>query len=523
MVDTLIRGGVIIDGSGAAPYRGDLAIDHGRITGLGNLAGIEADRTLEANGKIVAPGFIDTHNHSDGWLLKIGHLKAKTLQGFTTEILMADGISYAPVNEFTRREWLYYLRALNGLQMDDYTGWLSWLDYMQALAGRSVQNYAAHVPYANVRSLTCGFGRSVVDDFQMRQIQADIREAMDQGAVGLSTGIDYIVQCFASTDELVAACEPLRERGGLYVSHVRYKRGLLPALKEAFEIGRRADVGVHISHLKALSPGQAEQIFELIESARRDVDLSFDVYPYQPGSTMLNYLLPYDAWEKGPLAALGQMQRPEFRARFAAGLDAHRLDLDHIRIAWVATRANAQHIGKTLQAYVDQQGAPAADALFDLLIEEGLAVLCVMDEGDDALVEPFLRHDLYMIGSDGIYHPDAQIHPRMFGSAGRILGACVRDKKLFSLEEAVARLSGRPARRFGFADRGLLREGFQADIVVFDADQVADLATYDDPQQATVGIEHVLINGKPVVADGEPLDITIANGRPGQFVKRAAP
>ncbi len=518
MFDILIRGGTVIDGSGAQRFAADVGVASGKITAVGNLSSAEARQTIEAGGKIVAPGFIDTHNHSDGWLLKIGHLTAKTLQGFTTEILMADGISYAPVNEFTRREWLYYLRALNGLRMDDYSGWRSWHDYMLAMEGRSVQNFAAHVPYANVRSLACGFGRSAVDDFQMREIRAVIDQAMQQGAVGLSTGLDYIVQCFSSTEELIAACAPLQPFSGLYVSHVRYKTGFLPALREAFEIGRRAEIPVHISHLKAISRPQTEQVLELLDQARREVDLSFDVYPYLPGSTMLNYLLPYDVWEAGPLAALGRMQNPEIRARFAAGLEAYRLDLDHIRIAWVGSRDNAPLRGRTLQEYVDSRGVPAAEALFDLLIEEGLAVLCVMDEGDDELVEPFLAHDLYLMGSDGIYHPDGHTHPRMFGSAGRLLGPCVRDKRLFSLEEAVAKLSGRPAARFGLAGRGRLQEGFHADVVVFDAERVGDRATYDAPRQPTVGVEHVLINGVPVVAGGEALDVESAP--PGKFLRR---
>ncbi|MCO6454491.1 MAG: amidohydrolase family protein [Pirellulaceae bacterium] len=515
--DILIRGGTLIDGSGTARRRADIGIVGDRLAAVGDLAGSAAGTIIEAAGKIVAPGFIDVHNHSDGWLWKLGHLQPKTIQGFTTEILMADGISYAPVNQFTARQWLYYLRALNGLRLDDYDGWLSWHDYLQGLEGRSVQNFAAHLPYANYRVMSCGFGRAAADDFQIRQMQLEIRLGMEQGAVGLSTGLDYLGQCFAGTDELVAACEPLRSWGGLYVSHVRYKRGLLPALREAVEIGRRAEVPVHISHLKAQSPVQTEEVLEFLEQARREVDLSFDVYPYQPGSTMLNYLLPYEAWEDGPLAVTARMQQPEMRERFAAGLRAYRLDLEQIRLAWVATEHNRAHCGRTLREYVEWRGRPAEEALFDLLLEEGLAVLCVMNEGDDALVRPFLAHDLYMMGSDGIYHPEAQVHPRMYGSSGRLLGPCVRQWKLFSLEGAVERLSGRAASRFGLARRGLLREGYYADVVVFDEHQVGDPATFEQPCQWTVGIEQVLINGVPVVAGGRPLDLS--ERPPGRFLR----
>jgi N-acyl-D-amino-acid deacylase len=427
-----------------------------RIAAIGDLSNASARETIDAANKIVAPGFIDVHNHSDGWLLKSPHLTPKTLQGFTTEILMADGISYAPVNASTAPQWMFYLRALNGLRLDEYRGWESWGEYMQLLDGHAAQNSAAHLPYANIRSMICGFGRSAVDDFQMRQIRYEIRRGMEAGAVGLSTGLDYIVQCFSTTDELVEACSAMSDYGGVYVTHVRYKKGLLPALNEAIEIGRRANVPVHISHLKVQPPYTHEQVFELLAEARRDVDVTYDVYPYQPGSTMLNYFLPYEAWEGGPLAAMDRLHQPEIRQRFREGLNALRLDLDHIRIAWVGSKENSHHQGQTLQEYVNQSGKPDDVALIELLLEERLAVLCVMDEGDDALVWPFLQHELYMMGTDGIYFPDAQVHPRMYGSVGRFLGRCVRDLKLFTLEEAVAKLSSVAAERFKLVDRGTL-------------------------------------------------------------------
>jgi len=511
--DVLIRNATVIDGTGAAAQQADLGISGDRIAAVGSLDGAHAGSEIDATGRVLAPGFIDVHNHSDGWLLRESNFAAKTLQGFTTEVLMADGIGYAPVSPLTARDWLFYLRALNGLRLQDYSGWQTFAEYLEAIAGHTAQNAAAHLPYANVRALACGFGKTRVDDFQMREIQRQIQIGMEAGAVGVSTGLDYIVQCFSTTDELVEAMTAMAPYDGLYVSHVRYKKSLLPALEEAAEIGRRAGVRVHISHLKGQSPGQLEQVFEFLDRTRRDVDISFDVYPYQPGSTMLSYLMPYEAWIDGPLAAIGKLRDPAIRERFADGLDAYRLSLDRIRIAWVGSKENSRYQDRTLAEFIDDSGLPAADALIDLLIEERLAVLCVMDEGDDRLVYPLLQHDLFMLGTDGIYCSDGPVHPRVFGSVGRLLGPLVRDQKLLSLEQAVHRLTGYPAERFGFEQRGTIAEGNFADLVLFDAQTIHDPATFEDPRQPTEGISHVFVNGQPVVVDGSPVEVDHPPGR----------
>jgi len=521
MFDLVLQHGDVIDGTNRDRFRADVGIQGDRVTAIGNLADAPARVSIDATGQIVAPGFIDVHNHSDGWLLKLPHFTAKTLQGFTTEILMADGISYAPVNAFTKTQWLFYLRSLDGLTMQDDRPWQSLGEYMQLLDETTAQNSATHIPYANVRSMVNGFGRQPLDDFQIRQVQYEIRKGMDEGAVGLSTGLDYIVECFSSTDELVAACEAMSDRRGVYVSHVRYKKGLMPALTEAVEIGRRADVPVHISHLKSQPGISCEEIFEFLDRARKEVELSYEVYPYQPGSTMLNFLLPNEIWENGPLAAIAELHRPEIRERVRQGLAAYRLDLDHIRIAWVPGRANAQHIGKTLAQFVRESGLSTADALLNLLFEESLAVLCVMDEGDDRLMYPMLNHDLAMIGTDGIFYPDGAVHPRVYGSVGRILGPFVRDLNLFSLETAVHKLSGFAAERFQLRDRGVLVEGSFADAVVFDPKRVQDRATFDDPHQATEGINEVIVNGVPIVRNGTPID-QFEKHPPGRFLRAGA-
>ena len=544
MFDVLIRQATVIDGTRAPRFTADIGIIGDRIDSIGDLSAAEARQTINANGLVAAPGFIDVHTHADGWLLKSPHLLPKTLQGFTTEVLMADGISYAPVTPQTWRDWIFYLRALNGMSLDEYSGWSSIAEFLDRIAGHNVQNVIAQVPYANVRSAVCGWGRQRPDDFQMRSILRDIRKAMDEGAVGLSTGLDYIVQCFATTDELVAACQPVAEMGGLYVTHMRYKLGLLPALREAVEIARRSGTKLHISHLKASTPQAADEVLTYLDrEASREVDLSFDVYPYQSGSTMLSYLLPYEVWESGPIAAVERLRDPQVRERFNRGLTEHRVEIDKIHIAWVASKENSRHQGKLLSDYVESRRTSPGDALADLLIEERLAVLLVVNEGDDPLVTPFLQHPKHMIGTDGILcgcvspvrssdrdkpgstvspstserkpastdkPPEAlrlegRPHPRVFGSSGRILGPLVREVKLFSLEDAVYKLSGYAANRFGLKQRGELKPGHFADLVLFDPNTISDQATYEEPLRPTVGMHTVLVNGTPIIEAGQPV------------------
>ena len=518
MFDLIIKNGTVIDGQKTARFRADVAIRGDRIVAVGALPDGEAAQSIDAAGHIVAPGFIDTHTHSDAWLLKKPHLISKTSQGFTTEMIMLDGISYAPVNQDTAVSWIYYLRALNGLQLNEYQGWRTIGEYMALLNGRNVQNSATFVPYANVRSLACGFGIGPPDDYQLRHIQQLIAQGMADGAVGLSTGLDYLAECFAGTDELVAACEALRPYpGATYVTHVRYKSGTLAGVKEAVAIGRRAGVAVHISHLKGSHPAEVEAILDYIDRvAINEVDFSFDVYPYMPSSTMLNYLLPYEVWRDGPLGVIEKLNEGRVRRIFDQNLRQETLDAIHI--AWLLGKGNSRHQGQLLSDYIAETGRTAGDALADLLLEEGLAVLLVFNKGEDELVYPFLAHERYMMGSDGIFQEDGRVHPRQFGSATRLLGKCVREAKLFSLEEAVYKLSGFPAARFGLTDRGVVAAGKYADLVIFDPDLIADRATYEEPRRRSVGVRDVVVNGVQIVGGGVERPLAQSGGLPGRFL-----
>ncbi len=505
--DLLLRGGTVIDGLGQPGVRADVALRSDRITAVGALSGASAAATIDATGLFVAPGFIDVHTHSDGWLLKTPHFESKTLQGFTTEILMSDGISYAPVTRDLAPQWLYYLRSLNGLVQSDYQGWQSIGDYLALLDRRTVQNVVAQVPYANVRVMALGWGRERPDDSQLRRMRYEVRRGMAEGATGVSTGMDYVSQCFAETDELVEVIAASAADLGLFVTHVRYKRGTLAGVREAVEIGRRAGVAVHISHLKGTTAREADELLAYIDNtAVHEVDFSFDIYPYLPGSSMLNALLPYEVWEDGPLAVLSKLADRTLRQHFAVQLADSAVSLENVRIAWVGTVDNQYLRGMSLGEFARRTGQAPVDAICDLLIEENLAVTCVWHLGDDRLVEPFLAHPRFMLGSDGIYFPQALTHPRQYGSAARMLGPIVRDRRLFTLEEAVRKMTSIPAARFGLTDRGLIEPGAFADVVVFNAETITDRATFDEPQKLATGVEHVIVNGTPIVAAGTPID-----------------
>jgi len=501
--DLLIRGGTIIDGTGRPRYIADVGIRGDRIEAIGTFAGAQASRTIDATGFVVAPGFIDVHTHADGWLLKTPNLECKTSQGFTTEVLMSDGISYAPVTPYNWRDWFVYLRSLNALTPEDYEGWRSIADYQALLDRRTAQNVISEIPYANLRVLAAGWKRGPLDDSQIKIIRREVEKEMDAGAVGISTGLDYVSECFATTDELVEVCSAMAPWRGLYVTHVRYKKGTLAGVKEAVEIGERAGVPLHISHLKAGTAAEADEILAYVDRvAVHAVDFTFDIYPYSAGSTMFNYLLPYEVWEDGPLRVIEKLSDPVIRERTALLLECFPLPPEKIHFAWCPGEKNLRHRGQSLAQLAAARGQTPAEAVCDIVTEENLAALSVLEGGDDRLIEPFLQHDKFMLGTDGIYFPDGQVHPRVYGSAPRMLGPLVRDRKLFALEAAVQKMSGIPAERFGLIGRGEVREHAIADLVIFDPALVTDRATFAEPHQLSVGIEHVLTSGVQVFAAG---------------------
>jgi N-acyl-D-amino-acid deacylase len=519
MLDLILQNGDIIDGRNQPRYRADIGIKADRIVEIGDLSRTESEERIDIIGQCAAPGFIDVHAHSDGWLRLESNFFPKTHQGFTTEILMVDGISYAPVTKDTVDQWVYYLRALNGLRMEDYHVPNSLVEYMMRLDQKTAQNTATHIPYANIRSIVHGFHDGQLDKPQTLAMQNLIAEGMQQGAVGLSTGLDYIAQCYSQTQELINACRAIQPFQGIYVSHVRYKSGLIEAVKEAVEIGKEARVGVHISHLKGQSPEEVEKLLNYInQTAGHEVDFTFDLYPYQSSSTMLNYLLPYSVWDQGPLRVIDNLRNKDIRKEFSEKLKTHPFNPQNLIIAWTMSRQGRTHQGKSLSEYAAETDRSIVDAICDLLIEENLAVLMVIRSGDDRWVDPMFQHECCMMATDGIYFPECRIHPREFGSVGRLLGPMVRERKLFSLEKAIHMLTSMPAERFRLEKRGSLKVGNYADIVVFNPKTIQDMATYTEPNLSTTGIDHVLVNGKWIIRKGTPVPFENSKA-PGRYLR----
>lgn len=506
MVDTLVKGGTVVDGTGAKPRRSDVRIANDRIAAVGRLSAQPGETVVDAAGCWVTPGFIDVHTHMDGWLIKTPLIESKLRQGFTTEVIMSDGISYAPVSRHNAGEWIQYLKGLNALQQEDYANWESIADYMALVDGRNAQNALAQIPYANVRVLACGWGQLAPDDYQTLEIQERIAQAMADGACGLSTGLDYVAQCWADTGELVRAAAAVAGFRGIYATHVRYKHGTLAGLQEAIRIGVQSDAKVHISHLKGTSEQERDQLLEYIDNeAVHEVDFTFDVYPYLPGSTMLNYLMPYEAWHKGPLGVMSALSDQRLRDGVTWAAAASRLELDNTVIAWVPSKGNTHWQGTSLQAYVDASGKPAGDALCDFLLEENLAVLLVFHRGADELADAFLQHPCFLLGTDGIWHPGGHVHPRQYGSAPRMLDTLI-GRGVLSLEQAVHSMTGRSADRFGLRDRGRLAEGCFADLLVIDPQRFKERNSFENPAVLAEGLDHMWVNGQPVISSGCLMD-----------------
>ncbi len=519
MFDMILTGGAVIDGSGAEPYAADVAVRDGRIVQVGFLTDAPARARHNVTGQLVAPGFIDVHNHADGWVLRTGCHAASVSQGVTTLVLMSDGISYAPLDREDAEDWITYLRPLDGLEMPDYRGWQSWDEFLSMAGEKSAQHLAALAPLGNLRVRACGWGRAGADDGQINCQRHGLAECLAAGAVGLSSGLDYIGQGFTTTEEIVRVLRPMSRTGRVYVTHVRYKEGTLAGVREALEIGRRACVPVHISHLKATSDAQRDALLEEIDRAvAAGDDVTFDIYPYMAGSSTLAALLPYEVWEAGPLAAMAKLAAPRLQRRLAEHLAAHGHDLEQIVLAWTAGDQHRSLWGLSLAECARRLNRAPAEAVIELLVEHRLAVLAVFHVGDDRAVEPFLLHPRAMLASDGIFTPAGPVHPRAFGSTTRLLGDWVRGRGRLTWATAIHKLSTLPARRFGLRDRGEICPGAWADLVVFDPGLVIDRATYHDPRQFSLGVRHVFTAGTEVWRDGQPL--AAPNGDwPGRVVR----
>lgn len=511
--DLLIRNGQLIDGSGLPWVQADVGVIRDRVAAIGRLNN-SAATVIDASGKIVCPGFVDAHVHGDLPLLLDPQHEPAIRQGVTTYIVGQDGVAFAPAGPATLRHMRRYTAGFNGPAPADFPESLTVDGFLTRHDRRSAVNVATLVPNGNVRSEAMGLAERPPSSAELAQMRRLVREGMEQGAVGLSSGLDYIPSLYADDAELAALCEEIAPFGGVYVTHMR---GYAPtaaaaALDEVFQIGRNAGCAVHVSHFNCL----ADQTVPILESARRGgVDVTFDLYPYLYGSTTLAMLTLPPALNAGGVdATLERLRTPEGRAAVATALTNPRFPVETIRLANLPCEEYRHLEGQLL---LDASEGRMADRVCALLLATDLAAGCVIRhfaERQETDIHALARHPLMMAGSDGIYCGGFP-HPRGTGTFAKYLGEYVR-AGIWPLETAVAHLSHHAARRFRLADRGLIRVGAFADLVVFDPDRIADRSTYDDGKALADGVEHVAVNGELVLHNGRRTPLT-----PGRGLRRA--
>jgi len=512
--DLLIEGGTVVDGTGAAGFAAAVAVTGDLVTVLrDDTSGIKAGRRIDAAGHVVAPGFIDLHSHSGLMMLAAPRHEPKVRQGITTEIFGVDGNSYAP---FRRHEDLLSFVELNsGLDGRPAVGydWDSVATYLARFDRQVSLNVGYLVGNSVLRINALGWDDVPADRAALDRMRGNLREGMQDGAFGVSSGLDYPPGAYATTDELAELTAEAATLGGMYHTHVRYALGdrFLDPFREAIEIGRRSGGPVHITHFyhRAIFPGTPEQMIELVEEARAEgLDVTWDTYPYEWASTRLLIMFPPWVQEGGPGPLKERLADPAIRVRLReevtarAGSYAGSNPWDDLRLGNFTRPELMQWEGRMLGEYLAETGQDAVDAIADLLLAEDLGVSQVTRGPWTGGLPPFVRHPVGMVGTDSTFL-GAKPSPRTYGSFPRILGEFVRDMRLMPLEEAIRKMTSAPAARLGITDRGRLADGMKADIVVFDPASVRATATWDDPKQFPVGIPWVIVNGELVVDGGE--------------------
>jgi N-acyl-D-amino-acid deacylase len=526
--DVLITNGTLVDGTGNPGYAGHVGIRDGVIHILrGALDSTEAAHTIDASDRVVAPGFIDMHSHSGLSLLHDGAHEPKIRQGVTTEVIGVDGNSYAPfLTEDQLRDFVDFNAGLDGRPPIDYS-WTRVAEYLTRFDGRVTVNTAMMIGNAALRISVIGWNDTEASGAALADMRAMLREGMQEGAFGLSTGLDYPPGAYATTAELASLSEEAAALGGFYHTHVRYQLGdrFLDPFREAIEIGRRAEIPVHLTHLyrKRTAPGGAADLLEYVDASRATgQDITFDTYPYEWSSTRLTMLVPIWIQDGGPQALLARLSDDAGRPEIEAAIEKRGADYggehvwDRIRVGYFNAPTNLDLEGLTIAEVASRRGQTPAQAICDLLLEERLAVNEVAAGPDPASLPRFSTHPLAMIGSDSVFF-GKKPSPRTYGTFARVLGEFARDERLLSLPDAVRRMSSFPAQRLGLRNRGLLRDGMAADVIVFDPKRVRAHATFEAPRQMASGIDDVVINGEIVLKDG-----VMTEARPGRALRRGA-
>jgi len=527
--DLVIANGHIIDGTGSPWYAGDVAINAGRIAAIGNLSSASRKRTIDAHGMIVAPGFIDMLGQSELTVLVDPRLPSKIFQGITTEIT-GEGNSVAPMNDAIIKE--------EQPQFHHYEIKPDWRTFQQYFARAQKQgigiNMGHYIGATTVREMVIGYDNRAPSRDELKRMQSVVAEAMQQGALGLSTSLQYPPAPYAHTDELVALATTASQYGGVYATHMRSEGDAeMAALEETFRIGSEAHIPVEIFHLKVSGRrnwGKAPLVIRSIEAARaRGVDVAADTYAYTAWENSFSAFIPPWAYDGGTDALIARLKDPAMRARIHNDMMTPSMEWDNewleikgpqdILITAVVNKEMVKYQGKRLSEIAQEWHEDPIDAICDFLIKDlaGTSVAVFgMDEPDVRLIlqQPWVSVDNDAAGAslEGLLateHP----HPRAYGAFPRILHKYVRDEHALTLSDAIRKFSALPAQREHLVDRGVLKLGMWADLVVFDADTIHEVATFEDPNQLSIGMKYVLVNGIPVIDMGE-----MTGALPGQIL-----
>jgi dihydroorotase/N-acyl-D-amino-acid deacylase len=528
--DVVIENGHIIDGSGSPWYAADIGVRDGRIAAIGHLAGEAATQRLNAGGKVVAPGFIDMLGQSELTILVNPHLPSKIFQGITTEVT-GEGGSAAPLDDA--------IIAADHVTYEHYgitPDYRTLGEYFARLEKQGLGiNLASYVGATQVRRMVLGDADKQPSAAELERMRGLVRTAMEDGAVGVSTSLQYAPAPYATTEELIALASEASKYGGIYATHMRSEGAhVLEAIDEAVRIGREAKIPVEIWHLKAAGKAQwglMPKIVEKIEAARATgVEVGANTYAYPAWFNSMSAFIPPWAHDGGDKKMVERLKDPKMRARIRQDMLDTKADWENewqevpgpeaILVAVVANPRLLPLQGKTLAHIAQERGKDPIDTLMDILVEDdGYTYNAVfgMSEPDVALAlqQPWTSVDNDSQGTA----PDGQLgkehpHPRAYGTFPRILRKYVREEHKLTLEDAIRKFSALPAQRMRFSDRGVLKVGMWADVVVFDPGTIHDLATFEEPNQLSVGMQHVLVNGVPVIADGK-----MTNALPGKVVR----
>ncbi|MEK9928140.1 MAG: D-aminoacylase [Halieaceae bacterium] len=525
--DTIIRGGTIYDGSGATPYRADIALKSQRIAAIGDLGGASGRIEIDATGKAVSPGFINMIGWGVTSLIKDGRGISDISQGITLEVF-GEGNSMGPLSPSMREEFPKYWDQIS-------PSWTSLGEYLEFLEDRGVSsNVASFIGATTARIHVLGRDDVKASSSQLEEMQALVRDAMQEGAVGVASSLIYTPASFANTEELIALASAASEYGGIYASHMRNEgKGIFEALDELITIAREADIPAEIYHLKISYPpfwDRFDDVLAVIEDARRSgLKITADMYPYPAGSTGLDAIMPPWVKEGGIDQWIARMQDPETRAKLIQAMRENPDDWDNRLASGGADSVllvefrnpDLKHLaGMTLAEVAQQRGMSPEETAMDLVIEDRTRVGAMyFNQSEDvvrkAIQQPWVSFctDAVSIAAEGDQLLNHR-HPRTYGTFPRVLGHYVRDLQLLSLEQAVHRASGLPATNLSLRDRGFLREGYFADVLVFDPDTIQDHATFEKPHQYSTGMEKVFVNGELVFDDGEH-----TGALPGQVVR----